>query len=218
MDKFEQSVESYKEGKPKSVSRIMDMWLNEIQELQFTADMFSKHMPDEPTSSERPENSNEEFPGYPKSVTDKFLTTPELKENFKKWNNFRINNMMAKQEKIENQINALKWGEAEAPGELDRVRRGFENFLSTRPEMAPVKKGQVPVKKPTQKQREEEATFDADNYAPSDYDYPEEDEESSYVMGYMTEQVNKDKFKSKGEFKDRGCKKMSYHAWISKYQ
>ena len=219
MDTFNQSVESYKEGKPKSVGRIMDMWKNEIQELQFTADMFAKHMPDEPASSDGPKKSNEEFPGYPKTVTDRFLTTPELRENFKKWNNFRINNMMARQEKVEGIVNALQWGEGETPGELQQVRRGFEDFLSKRPEMAPAKKGQAPIKRPTAKQKEEEATFDADSYSPQDYDYPEdEDEETPSVMGYMTEQISKDRFKPKGEFKDRGFKKMSYHAWISKYQ
>jgi len=34
----------------------------------------------------------------------------------------------------------------------------------------------------------------------------------------MTEQINKDKFKPKGEFKERGCRKLSYHEWIVKYQ
>lgn len=218
MDQFKQDVEAYKLGKPKSVGRIMDLWLHEIQELQFTADMFAKHMPDEPASGTAPKKTNEEFPGYPKVVTDKFLTTPEQKEQFKKWNNFRINNMMARQEKIADKIRSLKWGEGETAGELAQVRRGFEGFMSKRPELQAPKKGQPQQKKPTMKQKEEEAAFDADNYAPTDYDYPEEDEESSYIMGYMTEQIHKDKFKPKGEFKDRGFKKLSYHDWITKYQ
>jgi hypothetical protein len=196
----------------------MDLWLQEMDELQFTYDMLNKHMPDEPAPSDGPKKSNEEFPGYPKAVTDKFLTTPELRENFKKWNNYRINNMISRQEKIEGIINTLKWGEGETPGELDQVRRGFEDFVSKRPHLAPKKKGEAPTKKPTMKQKEEEAKFDADNWSPTDYDMPEEDEESSYIMGYMTEQIHKDKFKTKGEFKDRGFKKMSYHDWIVKYQ
>lgn len=40
----------------------------------------------------------------------------------------------------------------------------------------------------------------------------------SYVMNYMTEQVSKDRFKPRGEFKDRGFKKMNYLEWLEKNQ
>jgi hypothetical protein len=39
-------------------------------------------------------------------------------------------------------------------------------------------------------------------------------QKESYVMNYMTEQLNKDKFKPRGEFKDRGVRKLTAHEWL----
>jgi hypothetical protein len=40
----------------------------------------------------------------------------------------------------------------------------------------------------------------------------------SYVMGYMEEQIHKDRFQPIGTFKERGFKKMNYHEWLLKNQ
>lgn len=190
MEEFERNIEQLKANNSDAVKRLMDLWLYEIAELKKSLGMINKYDPDTGVS-----NDSLEFAGYDKDVLETFLTNPEDKAQFKKFHTFLQNEIRGKMEKINAKINAIKWGEHEVPGEVDAVRRGFQSFLDKRPELK------------------------AQQY--NKFANPENEEtlEDSFgVMGYMTEQISKDRFKPKGEFKDRGCRKLSYHEWILKYR
>lgn len=138
----------------------------------------------------------QEFAGYPQDIIDTFLTNPQDKEQFRKYHTWKTNDMIARANKIAGILHSMKWGEGEVPGERDIVRKASKEFWEKRPEgdgskafNSDLQKSLGPV------QRNE-----------------------SYVMEYMTEQVSKDRFKPKGQFRDRGCKKMNYLEWLERNQ
>lgn len=213
MDKFRSGMAKLQSSLPENSKQTIDALLAEVDALQETTEEVStKGNYGLQTKTQKKTKEKQNFPGYHNAVTDKFLDTPEKREMFKTWNNYRYNQLLARQEKVQDIKSAEQWGIGETPGEQEKVRRGFQAFLDKRPHLQPKDKKEKP---PTPAQRKEMDDV-PDDWVPDDEE-PEEDEES-YIMGYMTEQINKDKFKPKGEFKDRGFKKMSYHQWISKYQ
>jgi hypothetical protein len=137
-------------------------------------------------SQSKQEKPKAEFPGYPQDITDHFLTTPELKKHFQKYYNWMVVEMERQAEIVKDKILSLKWGEGEIPGELGIVRKAHKDFFDKRPE----------VKK--------QSFQNPESVNPQFTSKPKNE---SYVMEYMTEQVYKDKFKPKGEFRDRGFKK-----------
>jgi hypothetical protein len=188
MVKFNNKLNIFKSKNGPTVQKLIDLLLFEIQELRNTMGMVNKYDVDQ---------STEEFPGYDQAVIDHFLTTPELKQQFSKFYNWLKTEMEAKEQKLQDKILAIKWGEHEVPGERDIVRKASKEFFDKRPEV----KAQ---------------SFNTSNEIQKSLGPAQRNE--SYIMDYMTEQVSKDRFVSKGEFKDRGFKKASYHEWLLKNQ
>jgi len=217
MGDFNNKIEQFKSKNPESIKKLMDLWLYEIGELQSSLGLLDKY-------DVEPDKS--EFPGYDQEILDAVLVNPGDKEKFAKFHRWLQNEMIGKTNKIQEQIHAIKWGDSEIPGEKEQMRRGFQSFLDKRPQLkkqgasaeasavqqqlgkaptnkAPSRPMNIPIKPNARKEREEE---------------DEETIEESAVMHYMTEQVSKDRFQPKGEFKERGCKKLNYHDWIVRYQ
>jgi hypothetical protein len=137
-------------------------------------------------SATQSQKSKEEFAGYPQDIIDHFLTTPELKQQFKKYHTWSINDMISRANRLTLKLHAIKWGEGEVPGEREIVRAASKQFFEKRPE----------VKKQNFQEPNQAQTY-----------LGKAKIKESYVMDYMVEQVQKDKFIPKGEFKDRGFKK-----------
>jgi hypothetical protein len=195
MADFQGKIEQFKAKNPDSIKKLMDLWLFEIGEIQKSLGMLDKY---------DVEPSKEEFPGYDQEIIDAVLVNPGDKEKFKKFHTWLQNEMIGKANKVQQEIDAIKWGLEEVPGEKEALRRGYAQFMQKRPQL--------------QKAQNAEINSVQKNLGKASAQEDEETVVESSVMGYMTEQVSKDRFQSKGEFKDRGCKKLSYHEWILKYQ
>ncbi len=160
----------------------------------------------------------DEFPAYPASVLEMFLKTPQDIEGFRKFYKHKANEVRAAIDKKQREVESVQGGYAEVPGEKEAMRRGFKQFLAKRNKgvnnQVDEFEDPAPISRPVGQVRKEpiqtQSRFRKPRY--------EEEEVVSPVMNYMTEQISKDRFKSKGEFKDRGCKKMSYHEWIVRNQ
>tara|TARA_R110002110_G_scaffold283736_1_gene497966 strand:+ start:1 stop:1521 length:1521 start_codon:yes stop_codon:yes gene_type:complete len=147
----------------------------------------------DPMFKEIEPQEEQEFPTYNKQITDKYLTTPELKDHFRKWFNYEV---------VE-KINILKNKEAKENildiGSTADIDRGFDEFVSA---------------KPDRKKEMDKKAFGSVNDAQQALGKAKFKE--SYIMEYMTEQLQKDSLNNpKGEFKDRGFKKpTNYGQWM----
>lgn len=132
------------------------------------------------------ETLNNSYPEFSQIILDKVLPTSDLKEKFDTWYNKVY--LPERMKKLENKIQSHKdFADTKSAGEHDNLNRASDNLK--------------------QKQLDRISKLESE-YENSEYSGDDTKEyKESYVMGYMAEQVNKDKFKTKGEFKERGFKK-----------
>lgn len=185
--------------------------------------------------------SSEDFPGYPQHILDQVLgDSPENWEAFSKYYEYKENEKHRKSE--ERSARSHMGGYDDYKGFLPDVRRGYQEFLNrwkqiyeTRQknyvkglyvddddnQLYPDEGKQKYVGDVDKSELEQGVKFATSGNVMDEIQkrkkqkrYAESNE--SYVMNYMTEQVSKDKFKPKGEFKSRGFKKMNYLEWLEK--
>lgn len=142
------------------------------------------------------EEPNVEYPEYSQEILTKVLTSPELQQSFKLW--YTKVYLPTKIKKLQKEIQTRefsKGGREALPGETTKMQNRANDK--------------------SKKLEELEAEYENPEYAGDiKKSYSE-----SYVMGYMTEQVQKDKFKPRGEFKDRGFKRPRNYAegkWMNR--
>lgn len=217
LESFKGKMEKFKANSP-DLSETIELILSEIGELE----SILKTNIEEPVVKAGPFS---QFSQYDPEILEMFLKTPQDLENFKKFYKWLLNEMIGKANKKQEEIDSIKWGEAEVPGEKEQMRRGFQGFLDRRPQLKKQQHADMNTTQkdlgvaPKPKQQQPQPKFPGSlqpRKAPREED--EETVEESTVMHYMTEQVSKDRFQTKGEFKERGCKKLNYHDWIVKYQ
>ena len=185
--------------------------------------------------------SSEDFPGYPQHILDQVLgDSPENWEAFSKYYEYKENEKHRKSE--ERSARSDMGGYEDYKGFLPDVRRGYQEFLNrwkqiyeTRQknyvkglyvddddnQLYPDEGKRKYVGDVDKSELEQGVKFATSGNVMDEIQkrkkqkrYAESNE--SYVMNYMTEQVSKDKFKPKGEFKSRGFKKLNYLEWLEK--
>jgi hypothetical protein len=185
--------------------------------------------------------SSEDFPGYPQHILDQVLgDSPENWEAFSKYYEYKENEKHRKSE--ERSARSDMGGYEDYKGFLPDVRRGYQEFLNrwkqiyeTRQknyvkglyvddddnQLYPDEGKQKYVGDVDKSELEQGIKFATSGNVMDEIQkrkkqkrYAESNE--SYVMNYMSEQVSKDRFKPKGEFKDRGFRKLNYLEWLDK--
>jgi hypothetical protein len=166
------------------------------------------------------EKTTDEYTGYDSDVLKQYITSPEIKEAFDRYYQWYVNNMHDRMEKAKEQLEYSKAGYEEYKGMLPELRRNYAAFLA---KWDTINKGKQQAY--AKSLRVDDDILSKHGISPEDLgdDYVSSKIKSanyneSYVMNYMTEQVSKDRFKPKGEFKDRGFKKMNYLEWLGKNQ
>jgi len=194
VEDFQQEIEDMKSYLPEPTHPTLELILNDIIQA--------------PASTE-----SNEFPGYDEKILNEFLKTPEDVEGFRKWYKwYKI--QLVKELEISKERKAAKKSEFKSePGEIDLLRRNYIDFLERWKKI-----NKDNAKKYADSLRVDDPEGDKlmkhYNISPEDIgdDHMASKVRSthgeSYVMNYMTEQVQKDNLnKPKGEFKDRGFKK-----------
>ncbi len=210
-------------GKSKK-AMLYDMIANEVEELtNFSADM--RGLQDSIGTNEK------RYPGYDTDVLAKIVDTPEKQELFDKWFDMHTQWRKNKNEKLEQlwirklmQLNFFdrkgieddgrNYMDADVQALLSQQRRYFEMLQKEEnpDRQAALQKKVMDITKQIKMKRGEYVPEAPKDEAPQ----PEEQEESG-VMGYMTEQVSKDRHLGKptGKFVDRGFKKfVNYNHWL----
>lgn len=197
LENFEKEIEDLKSYIPENMIPILDLIYNDVM------------------TDENIEDTDSEFPGYDQDILDKYLITPQDRKVFSNWYNWykielerRIEKLDADKERITYTSNSI------TPAELELLRAYVANMEKGKTDKDWVLE--------LQRDKEEKAAQSAKEYPTepvyNPFDDMSEDEESP-VMGYMTEQIKKDKFKPVGEFKDRGFKKVrNYNEWLIRNQ
>jgi hypothetical protein len=167
--------------------------------------------------------------GYDQDVVNKFLDTPELKKSFSKWLSNHRKWRETKNSKLEQRLEkkmvdagyykfVAKRPDMEGKDEtfvnpsimqLINTMRRYEKELENTEDELHINKLQGKIKSIQDKISKMRKGLNSD-----------EEEEESGVMGYMSEQVWKDKRTNViGDFKERGYKKFkNYNHWLSMNQ
>lgn len=146
------------------------------------------------------EQPTDKYPGYSNKILSDIIKTDEDMRIFDEWaRKIYLPDYEAKVASIRQQIQDQRDQLGVIPDE--KIER-----QATPPEEDPRMKKIADLEN-----RMASGDYTDDDPYSDDYDPFKE----SYVMGYMTEQVSRDRFKPKGEFKDRGFKKpINYAHWM----
>jgi flagellar biosynthesis chaperone FliJ len=161
------------------------------------------------------EDKSDEYPGYDSEILKQYLTTPEQTEAFDRYYQWYINNMQDRMEKAKEAAEYAKAGYEEYKGMLPELRRNYAEFLNR----WKTKNAKKQVDHANSLRVNDDDVLKQHGLSPDDMDdyvASKVPKKESYVMSYMTEQVFKDKFTPKGEFKDRGFKKLNYLEWLER--
>lgn len=189
-----------------------------------------------------------EFPGYSDKVLEQFLTTEEEYQDFADYYDLYMREREEKKDRTKQMYSkALRWMTVDEVAEIVQDESEFQQHLNDmdftndpnwlyefrgkfmafqNKMMEKYKKLQEIRKKQKKQYGDTETDMDIEDpeYAEvKDIDSPWADtrkalKKESYVMSYMTEQVSKDRFKPKGEFRDRGIRKLNYLEWLERNQ
>lgn len=161
-----------------------------------------------------PKNTESEFseyPAYPSDVLKQFIVSPELKQGFDRYYKWYTKNLELKIEKTKEKLEYAKSGLDDYSGMLPELRRNYAAFLERWRESNIKKK-----KDYANSLRDDDDVLS--KFGLTSDDIGEDPmaskiakakamNQESYVLSYMEEQISKDKFKPRGEFKERGFKK-----------
>jgi hypothetical protein len=181
--------------------------------------------------------SSEDFPGYPQHILDQVLgDSPENWEAFSKYYDYKENEKHRKSEERSARSGMNSYEDYK--GFLPDVRRGYQEFLNKWKQIYETRRKNYvkslyvddddnPLHPDTQQkyvgdvdkdELEQGVKFATSGNVMDEIQKRKKEKRyaESYVMNYMTEQVSKDRFKPKGEFKSRGFKKMNYLEWLER--
>ena len=186
--------------------------------------------------------TSNEFPGYFQHILDEVLgEDPENWEAFSKYYDWKENEKYRLSQEMEKRSSSYNYDEYK--GFLPEVRRGYQEFLNkwkkiheTRslnyakslkvdkddnylyPELQDTQKNIIDDEIEDLKKGIKFATSGnvMDDIMKRKKDKRYSESNNSYVMNYMTEQISKDRFSPKGEFKDRGIRKLNYLEWLDR--
>lgn len=129
----------------------------------------------------------DELSGYDRDILNKYLQTPEEKKIFQDF------------AKVQQRKREITQQNAASNALSKEVSDAVDDYAN-------------------QKVRELQATNERLQSALQKQDQTQvaQTQQESYVMNYMVEQVEKDRFQPRGEFKDRGFKKLTPHEWLVK--
>jgi hypothetical protein len=194
IDTFNENMEELKSKKPELVGFI-DI---------FTKDVSLKIKADTPKSNVL------SFPGFAQEHIEKVLDTPEKKNIFSTYYNYiYVKDLKRAAAEVQQKLDVDAGKEVVGkPVTLYAMRQAEKNFQKSSGKFG--NRGENMEREAELAKREKDKEFKKDQNKLSKgiqdiIGKPLRNE--SYVMNYMTEQFQKDRFKTKGEFKDRGYKK-----------
>lgn len=224
---FKEQLELVK-GKSPNYSDIINMVIRDVDRYLQTTSPITR-------------TENKYFPGFPDTYIEELINTPEKREAFKEYYN-----KIYKRDIVSNMrllTNYLSYMVAhpdyndKSPIDIDRLKTHLAR-LGNQVDNKPITGYAMrqAVKRFEAKKEGRAESMDAmrqaelaDRYSKTvnsddteEDTYEDEDEDpfkESYIMSYMSEQVNRDKLKKpRGEFRERGFKKMTYHQWLENNQ
>lgn len=127
--------------------------------------------------------------GIDRDILEKHLTSPELIEKFRKYATLKNTKRRFAQEDADKRVLSVD------------MRRHIDNW-------------EYQKMMAENEALEREVGIKAQELEDTESDLEDMQQNESYVMDYMSDQINKDKFKPSGTFKDRGFKKANYVQWL----
>jgi hypothetical protein len=196
LEDFKKEIDDIKSYTPEESHPTLDLIVNDV-------------MSQVPTEASQ---KSKEFAGFDEDVIQKFITTSEEKEAFKRYYVWLLKEMERNIEIKSAKLEKLKHGDDMSSAEMSDFRKNYAIFMSKVGKTAKNKSDKELSKYGLSPEDLESGDMDVQHHAEISKPY---EQNESYVMNYMTEQVSKDRFKSHGEFKDRGFKKpMNYAHWL----